>query len=120
MTSQAETLSAPAATSAETADALLRAVAFLALLGILGLIGWHIWLKARGLSGIGVVYTVVVSSYVLSRYGLAALYRKPRKAGLEPNVAIIVRPSTRGLPSSAPSIPASPSTTRGRRSSSSW
>jgi hyaluronan synthase len=97
MTSQAETLSAPAATSAETADALLRAVAFLALLGILGLIGWHIWLKARGLSGIGVVYTVVVSSYVLSRYGLAALYRKPREAGLEPNVAIIVPAFNEGL-----------------------
>jgi hyaluronan synthase len=90
MTTRAETVSASAASAAEQFDPLVRALAFLALLGILGLIGWHIGLKARGLSGFGVVYTVIVSSYVLSRYGLAALYRQPRDAGLEPDVAIIV------------------------------
>jgi hyaluronan synthase len=90
MTSRTETVSARRASTAEQLDPLTRAVAFLLLLGILGLIGWHIGLKARGLSGFGVFYTVVVSSYVLSRYGLAALYRQPRDAGLEPNIAIVV------------------------------
>lgn len=78
------------ASATDQVDWLIRAVAFVALLGVLGLIGWHIGLKAHGLTGFGVFYTVVVSSYVLSRYGLAALYRQPRDAGLEPDVAIIV------------------------------
>ncbi len=90
MTSHAETVSAPVASAADQVDRLVRAGAFVALLGVLGLIGWHIGLKAHGLTGFGVFYTVVVSSYVLSRYGLAALYRQPRDAGLEPDVAIIV------------------------------
>lgn len=90
MTSRAETVSAPAASAAELLEGLTRMLAFLALLCVLGLIGWHIGLKARGLTGFGVVYTVVVSSYVLSRYGLAAFYRQPRSAGLEPEIAIIV------------------------------
>src|SRR5260370_12650554 len=75
---------------AEPLELMLRGLAFLALLGVLGLIGWHIGLKAHSLTGFGVFYTVVVSSYVLSRYGLAAMYRQPRDAGLEPDVAIIV------------------------------
>jgi hyaluronan synthase len=90
MTSHAETVSAPVASAADQVDRLIRAAAFVALLGVLGLIGWHIGVKAHGLTGFGVFYTVVVSSYVLSRYGLAALYRQPRDAGLEPDVAIIV------------------------------
>jgi hyaluronan synthase len=97
MTTQAETVSRSATSAAEAAESLMRTLAFFALLGVLSLIAWHIWLKARGLSGIGVVYTVVVSSYVLSRYGLAALYRQPRDAGLEPNVAIIVPAFNEGL-----------------------
>jgi hyaluronan synthase len=97
MTTRAETISAPAASASDVADALMRALALLALLCVLGLIAWHIGLKARGLTGFGVVYTVVVSSYVLSRYGLAALYRKPRDAGLEPDVAIIVPAFNEGL-----------------------
>ncbi len=90
MTSHAGTVSEPRASAAEQLDPLIRASALLLLLGILGLIGWHIGLKARGLSGFGVFYTVVVSSYVLSRYALAALYRAPRDAGLEPTIAIVV------------------------------
>jgi hyaluronan synthase len=74
----------------EELDPLVRSLALMALLVVLGLIGWHIWLKANQLNGLGVVYTTVVSSYVLSRFGLAALYRVPRDAGLEPAVAIIV------------------------------
>lgn len=97
MTTRAETVSAPAASATDIADALMRALALLALLCVLGLIAWHIGLKARDLTGLGVVYTVVVSSYVLSRYGLAALYRKPRDARLEPYVAIIVPAFNEGL-----------------------
>jgi len=74
----------------EQLDPVVRFLALLLLIGILGLIGWHIAIKAGSLSGIGVLYTVVVSGYVLSRFGLAALYRRPRDAGLEPPVAIIV------------------------------
>ena len=74
----------------ERSDPLIRALALVGLLVVLGLITWHISLKARELSGISVVYTVVVSSYVLSRFALAALYRVPRDAGLEPEIAIIV------------------------------
>lgn len=36
------------------------------------------------------VYTLMVSTYVLSRFLLAACYRPPRDAGLLPNVAVIV------------------------------
>jgi len=77
-------------TARERSDPLIRALALCGLLVVLGLITWHIALKARELSGLTVVYTVVVSSYVLSRFALAALYRIPRDAGLEPDLAIIV------------------------------
>src|SRR6201999_1872187 len=60
------------------------------LLVILSLIAWHIILKAREISGLGVIYTVVVSSYVLTRFALAAAYRTPRDSGIEPDVAIVV------------------------------
>lgn len=74
----------------EQVDPLVRVLAVVALVGILGLIAWHIAVKASELNGIGVIYTVVVSSYVLSRFALAALYRVPRDADLEPEIAIIV------------------------------
>jgi hyaluronan synthase len=67
-----------------------RVLALLGMVLILGLIAWHVTLKARELSGVGMVYTVVVSSYVLSRFALAATYRTPRDAGIEPELAIIV------------------------------
>nr|WP_241755972.1 glycosyltransferase [Actinomadura sp. RB99] len=35
-------------------------------------------------------YTVLVSSYVISRFVLAAFYRPPRDAGIAPSVAIVV------------------------------
>lgn len=84
-------------TARERADPLIRALALCALLVILGLISWHIVLKARELSGLTVIYTVVVSSYVLSRFALAALYRIPRDAGLEPDLAIIVPAYNEGV-----------------------
>jgi hyaluronan synthase len=80
----------PIPTVEEQLDPLVRVLALIALVGVLGLIAWHIAIKAAGLSGFGVLYTVVVSSYVLSRFGMAAMYRVPPDAGLEPGVAIIV------------------------------
>ena len=62
----------------------VRLIALFVMLLILGLITWHITLKAREMSGAGVIYTVVVSSYLLSRFALAAAYRTPRDAGIEP------------------------------------
>jgi hyaluronan synthase len=80
----------PVPVAAEQLDPLVRVLALIAMVGVLGLIAWHISVKASELTGFGVVYTVVVSSYVLSRFGMAALYRVPRDAGLEPDVAIII------------------------------
>jgi hyaluronan synthase len=74
----------------EHLEPLIRCGALLVLVAILALIGWHIALKARQVSGIGVVYTVVVSSYVLSRFAMAAFYRTPRDEGIEPEIAVIV------------------------------
>lgn len=80
----------PLTTQRDHLEPIIRGLSVLLLLVILGLIGWHIVLKTRQVSGINVLYTVVVSSYVLSRFVLASFYRAPRNAGLEPEVAVIV------------------------------
>lgn len=80
----------PQAAADEHVDPAGRTFAFLILLGVLGLIAWHIAIKAHGLSGIGVFYTVVVSGYVLSRFGMAAMYRLPKEPGIEPDIAIVI------------------------------
>lgn len=79
-----------AATMAEQFEPLIRVLAVLVLAGIIGLIGWHILTRTGEVSGLGAVYTVVVSGYVLSRFTLAAMYRRPRDRGIEPEAAIIV------------------------------
>jgi hyaluronan synthase len=68
------------------------ALAALAVLGLLLLIGWHVGerLMHYGWTGIGAVYTIVVTSYVFSRFVFAAVYRPPRNAGIEPHIAIVV------------------------------
>lgn len=68
---------------------------FLSLLGVIvmcGLIAWHVGMKISFLRGnlLTAGYTILISSYVLSRFGLAAFYRPPRDRGIEPTVAIIV------------------------------
>jgi hyaluronan synthase len=90
MTSPDTGLARPIVVGRPQLEPAIRAGALLVLVAILGLIAWHIALKAREVSGIGVVYTVVVSSYVLTRFTLAAAYRTPKDAGIEPEVAIIV------------------------------
>ncbi len=90
MTEMSSVVRRPFTATRERLDPLVRTLAMLMLVGILGLIAWHIALKAKELSGLTVIYTVVVSSYVLSRFAMAALYRVPRDVGLEPDVAIVV------------------------------
>jgi hyaluronan synthase len=88
---QAQTVDArPLTVDRVIIEPAVRIAALTLMVFILGLIAWHITLKARSVSGVGVVYTVVVSSYVLSRFALAAMYRTPRDAGIEPELAIIV------------------------------
>jgi hyaluronan synthase len=72
-----------------------RAVSLAALIGvagICGLIAWHVGVKVVFLRGnlAAAGYSILISSYVLSRFGLAAFYRPPRDRGLEPTVAIVV------------------------------
>jgi hyaluronan synthase len=62
------------------------------LVGVLSLIAWHLVRKLLQLR-VGTttgVYTIVICGYVLSRFLLAALYRPPRDAGIEPRCAVIV------------------------------
>lgn len=55
-------------------------------------IAWHVEVKVAFLRGniLMPLYTILVSSYVLSRFALAAFYRAPRDAGITPTVAIVV------------------------------
>ncbi len=70
----------------------VRWTAALAVGALCGLIIWHIVGKLRndGLQGFGSYYTILVTGYVLSRFVLAAIYRPPPDAGIEPSVAIVV------------------------------
>ena len=57
-----------------------------------GVVAWHVAIRGGtlGAGRITIVYSLVVTAYVLSRFLLAAAYRPPRHAGLEPTVAVIV------------------------------
>lgn len=69
------------------------AVACLLLVtGICAIIAWHVQVKVAFMRGnlLLPIYTVLVSSYVLSRFVLAAFYRPPRDARITPGVAIVV------------------------------
>ncbi len=67
-------------------------LALVGLVILLGLFVWHIYLKVAGVAwtSAGGIYTLVISTYVISRFALAAFYRPVRPVGLEPTVAIIV------------------------------
>jgi hyaluronan synthase len=70
---------------------LERMLAALGVLVICGLIAWHVGMRVRLLTLTApMLYSVVVSGYVLSRFALAAAYRLPTDAGLEPSIAVIV------------------------------
>lgn len=72
----------------------MRASAALGTFVICAMICWHLAMKmgtsGRPVASLGIGYSLVVSSYVLSRFALAACYRPPPDAGLEPRVAVIV------------------------------
>ncbi|MFI7543098.1 glycosyltransferase [Actinoplanes sp. NPDC049599] len=89
----------PARRPAETIDAadessrgLLKFLSLLGIAGICALIAWHVGVKILFLRGNFVLagYTILISTYVLSRFGLAAFYRPPKGRAIEPTVAIIV------------------------------
>ena len=63
-----------------------------AVMAVCLILGWHVAVKLGYLrwGTFASTYTLLVSSYVLSRFALAALYRQPPDAGIEPTVAIIV------------------------------
>ncbi|GAA3345428.1 glycosyltransferase family 2 protein [Amorphoplanes nipponensis] len=71
---------------------LLKLLSLLGVAVICGLIAWHVGVKILFIRGnlIMAGYTILISSYVLSRFGLAAFYRPPADRGIEPTVAIIV------------------------------
>jgi hyaluronan synthase len=47
-------------------------------------------LRGTGLATFTGVYTMVLACYIFSRFVLAAIYKPPRDAGLEPTIAIVV------------------------------
>jgi hyaluronan synthase len=71
---------------------LISAGAFLGVAGICGVIVWHVGVKVSYMRGniLLPIYTILVSSYVLSRFALAVFYRPPRDAGITPSIAIVV------------------------------
>ena len=70
----------------------VRVVAALGVVGVCSLIGWHVVVRTLMLRDqpLTAAYTVLVSTYVVSRFVLSAFYAPPRDAGLEPAVAIVV------------------------------
>lgn len=83
----------------DTAAALPEGVAIvstrlarLALFGVLTILAWALAHRINGFSwhGFEGVYTLLIGSYVLSRFVLAAFYQPVGNAGIEPTVAIIV------------------------------
>jgi hyaluronan synthase len=86
---------APAGPESATDERTRGPLRFLSLLGIAlicGLIAWHVGVKLLFLRGnmLTGTYTILISSYVLSRFALAAFYRPPADKGIEPTVAIVV------------------------------
>jgi hyaluronan synthase len=75
-----------------TPNRLISGAAAVAITGICALLSWHIAYKATQVAnrGITILYTLVVGTYVVSRFVLAALYRPPADAGIRPTVAIVV------------------------------
>jgi hyaluronan synthase len=70
----------------------IRWAAALVTAGLCGLLIAHTVgvLRSTGLSNFTGYYTIVIACYVFSRFVLAAIYRAPRDAGLEPSLAIVI------------------------------
>jgi hyaluronan synthase len=71
---------------------LLSLGALAGVAAICGVIVWHVGVKVAYMRGnlLLPTYTVLVSSYVISRFVLAAFYRPPRDAGITPTIAVVV------------------------------
>ena len=68
-----------------------RTLAAGATVAVCGLLAWHLLVKVGYQPGrLTMIYSLVVGTYVVSRFVLAACYRPPKNAGLEPTVAVIV------------------------------
>jgi hyaluronan synthase len=82
---------ATASKQGDHSDRFTRVLAAVCVTGICGLIGWHVSMRVQELHWAPTsIYTVIVSSYVISRFVLAACYRPPPEAGMEPEIAIVV------------------------------
>jgi hyaluronan synthase len=84
---------APAAPEPRSyANRIIGGAAMVAVTGICLLLSWHVVYKAATLPhrGLTIVYTLVVGTYVISRFIMAAFYRQPKDVGIFPTVAIIV------------------------------
>lgn len=70
----------------------VRWAAALVTAGLCGLLIFHIvgLLRGAGLGTVTGIYTMVIAGYIFSRFVLAAIYKPPRDAGLEPTIAIVV------------------------------
>jgi hyaluronan synthase len=70
----------------------IRWAAALVTAGLCGLLIVHIvgLLGDAGLGTVTGIYTMVIAGYIFSRFLLAAIYKPPRDAGLEPRIAIVV------------------------------
>jgi hyaluronan synthase len=70
----------------------VRWAAALVTAGLCGLLIFHIvgLLRGAGLGTFTGIYTIVIAGYIFSRFVLAAIYKPPRDAGLEPTIAIVV------------------------------
>lgn len=69
-----------------------RLLVLAVLVVILGAITWHVAVKVSRMSWEhpAAIYTVIVTTYVLSRFVFAAFYRPPREVEYTPTVAIVV------------------------------
>jgi hyaluronan synthase len=73
-------------------ERVVRLTALAGLVAVMLALTWHVSMKVRAFDGSSLIaiYTIVIGTYVLSRFILAALYRPPMDVGLEPSVAIVV------------------------------
>ena len=70
----------------------MRWAAALVTAGLCAMLIAHIVTRLRtaGFDSFGSFYTLLITSYVFSRFLLAAIYSPPKDAGLEPTIAIVV------------------------------
>ena len=70
----------------------VRWAAALVTAALCGLLIFHVLglLRGTGFGTVTGVYTMVLACYIFSRFVLAAIYKPPRDAGLEPTIAIVV------------------------------